>query len=82
MPFILGGGEVIADALVFGTPRIGVRVGVGSEVRVGVEVGVVATFFVNRYPPAPTKIKNIIMIKINFHFFFGVETSIIGGRFG
>ncbi|HCR35962.1 hypothetical protein A2130_00365 [Candidatus Woesebacteria bacterium GWC2_33_12] len=73
---MLGGGKVIADALVFGTSRIGVVVGVG------VEVGVVATFFVNRYPPAPTKIKNIIMIKINFHFFFGVETSIIGGRFG
>jgi len=70
---MLGGGKVIADALVFGTSRIGVVVGVG------VEVGVVATFFVNRYTPAPTVIKNMnmIMIKINFHLFFGVEILLI-----
>ena len=66
IPSMLGGGEVIADALVFGKPRIGVAVGVGAEVMVDVEVGVVATFFVNRYPPAPTMIRQIVMNKITF----------------
>ncbi len=52
MPSILGGGDVIAHALVAGTPRIGVSVGtgvvagvvvvfgVGVEVDTGIDVGV------------------------------------------
>jgi len=36
MPSILGGGEVIADALVAGTPRIGVGVVTGVAVGFGV----------------------------------------------
>jgi len=53
IPSILGGGEVIADALVLGTPEIGVSVGIsvaagegenvsgaGVEVDSGIDVGV------------------------------------------
>jgi hypothetical protein len=55
IPAILGGGEVIADALVLGTPRIGVTVGIsvaageGEDVSVGVDV-------VNGAAQAPSKI--------------------------
>jgi hypothetical protein len=70
MPFILDGGEVTADAFVLGTPRIGVVVGVGAEVRVGLGVSTVAVFFVNIYPPIPIMIKKIITNKFDFHLFF------------
>jgi hypothetical protein len=68
MPSILEGGEVIADALVLGTPRI-VEI-VGVEVESGVGIGVVVVFFINIYPPVPTIVMKIIAIKINFHLLF------------
>jgi len=80
MPSILGGGAVIADALVLGTPRISTVVDLGTEVGVGVEVGAVAVFLVNRYPLTPTIIKKIIMMKINFLLFFEIEILLVGCR--
>ena len=63
MPSILGGGVVIADALVLGTLRIDIVVGVGAEVGSGIE----AVFFAHRYQLAPIKTNNIIVIEISFH---------------
>lgn len=73
MPSVLSGGEVMADALVFGTPRIGDCD--GEEIEIGVGVGIEVIFFVNIYPPDPTKVKKIITIAINFHLFLGTGIS-------
>jgi hypothetical protein len=71
---MLGGGEVIADALVSGTPCIDCIVGIGVEVGGGVE----AVFFTSRYPPAPKRTKNIVVSKINLLILFGVGIFFVG----
>jgi hypothetical protein len=80
MPSILGGGEVIADALVLGTPRIVTIVGVVG-VEVGVGVGIVVEFLVNTYPLILTSkitIAKIVIKIISLDF----EGELVGGILG